>query len=505
MKPIRIAIALGADSLTAVARVGTTRHVDRVELVGAVSSVSAGGVEDAGGSIGRVHDDGSAAALAAAIARLSDRLTGALGRPLDGARVRVAVLPPLVSARLIELPPLGRAEAEAVVRRSARRYFPLVTRTGVIALREPDGKTAGARAGKGGPGVLRRSLRRLLRQGDTGEAAAAAAPGNWLAFGVDAEWIDAIRAAVEGANWQVDAVVPAHAAWLAAAEAVAGGKALDAVVAVEGGTGHVLRLEGGTVTALRRAPGGGAAGVAGVLGRGPGTVALFADPEARQALRDALAEQGWNVVPLVAGRESAASLAAEHAYATSTELVSAGLALARQRARRRLAVRLGAAAVVVLAAAAGLELWDARRDLDEIRAERAAIREEVRPMAELRDSLQAFEARARAVLEIEGLAPRWTPVLVELARILPRDSHVQRLHARGDTVSIQVVSGRAGPALAQLRQARTLRNVELNGVVDRQMEGGTTTSERFTVSALLARDTTAAAGGIEQLDGRGMR
>lgn len=126
-------------------------------------------------------------------------------------------------------------------------------------------------------------------------------------------------------------------------------------------------------------------------------------------------------------------------------------------------------------------------------------------MAEFRDSLQAFEARARAAVEIGAAAPRWTPVLVELARILPRDSHIQRMHARGDTVSIQVVSGRAGPALAQLRGARTLRNVELNGVVDREMEGGTTTAERFTVSALLARDTLDAVGGFGRLDGGGIR
>src|SRR5690606_31448225 len=100
----------------------------------------------------------------AAVARLSDRLTAAVGRPLDGARVRIAVLPPLVSARLIELPPLGRAEAEAVVRRSARRYFPLVKRTGVIAVREPDGGAGGARVGEGVRSALRRVVRRVARR-----------------------------------------------------------------------------------------------------------------------------------------------------------------------------------------------------------------------------------------------------------------------------------------------------------------------------------------------------
>lgn len=502
MKPIRIAIALGADALTAVVRAGAARHVERVELVGVAA-------EDAGGALGRAPGDGLGAAglgaeLAAAVARLSDRLTAAVGRPLDGARVRIAVLPPLVSARLIELPPLGRAEAEAVVRRSARRYFPLVKRTGVIAVREPDGGAGGARVGEGVRSALRRVVRRVARRDGSGEATAAA-PGSWLAFGVDAEWIDAICAAVEGVDWQVDAVVPAHAAWLAAAESSSGGRKVDAVATVEGGTAHLMRLDGAAVTMLRRVPGGGAAGFAEILGGGRGTVALFADGQTRPALRDALAAKGWDVVPAVAGSETAASVAAEHAYAASTEFVSAGIALARQRARRQLAFRLGAAAVVILAAGAGIQLWDAGRGLDEIRAARAGIREEVVPMAELRDTLYAYEARAQATVEIEAVAPRWTPVLVELARILPRDSHIQRLHARGDTVSIQVVSGRAGPALAQLRQARTLRNVELVGVVDRELEGGTTTAERFTVSALLARDTGESVGGFGGLNGGGAR
>src|SRR5690606_402774 len=177
----------------------------------------------------------------------------------------------------------------------------------------------------------------------------------------------------------------------------AGGRSVDAVIAVEGGTAHLLRLDGTAVTALRRTPSADPVAVAAFLGRGRGNVALYADGETRSALRNALAANGWQVSGSVAGDESAA----EYAHAASTELVSPGLAYARQRMRQRLAVRLGTAAVVILAAAGALELWDARRDLAELRAQRAAIREEVQPMTELMDSLHAFDARARAVIEVE--------------------------------------------------------------------------------------------------------
>src|SRR5262245_41838074 len=61
--------------------------------------------------------------LAAALDDVRSRLGAQLGPSISSARIDVALLPPLSDARLIPLPPLQPAEAEAVIRRDAARHF----------------------------------------------------------------------------------------------------------------------------------------------------------------------------------------------------------------------------------------------------------------------------------------------------------------------------------------------------------------------------------------------
>jgi hypothetical protein len=182
---------------------------------------------------------------------------------------------------------------------------------------------------------------------------------------------------------------------------------------------------------------------------------------------------------------SAAGAAALQADAAEMELVPPGVVARRRRAERALAARLLVAAIVLLALAAIVELWGARRQLEAIRLRRAEIRADVAPLLVIRDSIARLNDRVAALDGVTARAPRYTSALFDLAMLLPTDTHLTGLHANGDTVRIEAVGARAGAAIQALRDAGTLRDVRLHGVVERELEDGTTAIERFTLTGRL--------------------
>src|SRR5690606_14695757 len=93
----------------------------------------------------------------------------------------------------------------------------------------------------------------------------------------------------------------------------------------------------------------------------------------------------------------------------------------------------------------------------------------------------------------------WTAFLVELSVLLPPETHLQSLRAVGDTVVIEGAGGRAGEALEALRATPLLRDVQLEGPIMRELEGGTTARERFTVSAVRVPEATRGGSSAMQL------
>ena len=89
MSRLCIGVAIGERDVTLVARVGEGVHR-------AYETLAPGTHEDAG-------------ALSAALRTAGERLQELAGVSLEGARVAVALLPPLADARLVQLPPLRRA------------------------------------------------------------------------------------------------------------------------------------------------------------------------------------------------------------------------------------------------------------------------------------------------------------------------------------------------------------------------------------------------------------
>jgi Tfp pilus assembly protein PilN len=427
-------------------------RVDIVVAPGRLTAVAHSGAVSRSETV-RLDGMDAAAVLPAAFATLRARLDAAVGADLSGVRVAIALLPPLAEARLIALPPLRPAEAEAVVRRDGGRYFMGVTAPRVVAVE--------ARRAAGAP------------------VFAAAAP---------AALVEALHTAAAGAGWRVAAITAAHNAWLAAAR----GTAATAVVAVHDGTAHVLRLDDGVFTALRRVPAAATAESVAAAGAadGPGSVLLLADGATGGTLAAAFAAAGWT---RTGAHTPAVDAAARHAAATRLRFLPSSVLLERSGAERRVALRLAAAAVLLLVAAAAVELWGAGRELDALRGRRADIRAAIAPLLAVRDSIDRLDTRTLEIEAAAGTAPRWTDALLELSLLLPPETHLTRLYATGDTLTIDGAGERAGAALQALRTAGSLRDARLLGTVDRELADGATALERFRITARLSGHAGAAA------------
>ncbi len=446
MAGLRIQIALGEDAITAVLP-------DR-DLVIPLDPVLRSSIEDPGPALRQGFGQLEGALR---VEYGDDRLTG-------GVHLQVALLPPLSEARLIELPPLRPTEVDTVLRRIAPRHFLRGGRDLVVG---------GERFG-------------------IGEAARTAPV---FAAAASRRLVEAVHQAVESRGWHLERIVSAHAAWiLALREATSlpatgrsgqGREPTRLVVAVVGEVVHLVRLTGRQPDRLRRMTGSDLSEVVAGAGSESGRVLVLAEGEMHTHLTHALSGAGWEIISPAEPR-SAGLEAARHTTEAMPELVSPPLAQARgQRDRRRTRAML-AAAVLMLAAAAAVHLWGVHRALGTVQAERASLREAFAPALALRDSLDRIVERIEALQAVEQETNRWTAFLVELSALLPRETHLVSLRGEGGRVVLEAVGERAGEALSALRGASTFRDVRIEGLIQRDLEGGATSREHFTLSLVLA-------------------
>jgi hypothetical protein len=388
-------------------------------------------------------------------------------RPKAGA-LHVALLPPLVQIRRIELPRLTEDELRRVLAREAGRYL----------LDPPAHPLVATWTRLGG----RRS------------------PVPYLAAFADAELVATIHTAAEQAGFRTTRVLPAHVAWEAGARrhAQAARRGRGHLVISDEDRIETLVFEDGWVRVCRRA---GADDLPAILADEvrPGSVEEVASwlgvvaPEAvRQRIEDSVRLHGispagvsHNLPPF---RSPAALAAVGAPLARSGELLPQPIRQERWRRERRLSHWLlaGAAAMVLLSAA--LELWGAHRELAALQAERRAMRPLVARAMELRETVDGVRARLQSLAAAEAGASRWTGIIANVAENLPSDAHLLSLRGAGDSLVLDGVAGRAAGTFESLRRAPGVAGVRAEAPIRQEAQDSAAPVERFSLGARLARN-----------------
>jgi len=369
----------------------------------------------------------------------------------------------------VELPPLRADELRRLLARNAPRWF--------LGAREPQVTAAETSAPRG-------AARSVV-------AAAAAA-----------RLVDAVHAAAADAGWTVRTIVPAEAAWRAAAVALWPTLARGAgdVLVHQAERTSLLQLAAGRLVGLRHLRPGAAdaadvlAALADRAAAGPAgrsvSLAALGEPRARAALASALGARGVTpALPATSWRELADSpsrLAAAFASrGAGLELLPEALRLARRGRASRATTLLAGAALLLLATAAALELWGVRRELAAVQARRADLRAQVADAAAERGDTERRLRQAADLAQAERGATRWTALLAVLAERLPEDAYVVAVRGRADSVVVEGLAGSAADALEAVERAPGIAGVRTAAPVrtDLEVDDGL---ERFTFAARLA-------------------
>ena len=423
------------------------------------------------GGNGRVHHQEyqvTAADGGETFAGLAEALTKALRemRTVYGnarASVAVALLPPLVHCRLIDMPGLSNDEIQRVVSRDVTSYFPVGANAHVVGVCT----VRGARPG-------------------SASVLAAAAP---------AALIDAIHDAALTAECVVATVVPSATAWAMAAQQLEGEGSVDGrtLVAILDGHVEVLTVEHGQLTGLRR-----------IRSDGPEQrplidtlaerkdIVLLGAPRLAEPIARSLAAAGLRLT-MPGTPESPASpelLAAQFAQDTQGPLLMPEpLRVERRRQRTRRSVQVLAASAVLLVAAGALELWGVRRELAAVSAQRLELRGRLAGVLATRDTVTLLAERIAALRSAEMSAPRWSDALALVAEYLPRDAHLLSLRAEGDSLVLEGVARRAAPVFEAMARAPAALAVRAQGSIRREIRDEIGQVERFTLSVRLTGGT----------------
>ena len=392
----------------------------------------------------------------------------------EGGHLAVALLPPLVRLRRLDLPPLTDAETRGVIERGATKYF-----TGVR-----EAQVAG----------ISRVMHRLRR---SGSVVAAVAP---------ARVVTAVLDAARAAGWSVAAVRPAHAAWIAGARAQWPelGSELAQLAILRNESTELLRLERGAIGGVRQFGGVSTrtdqvvdAVIDSAADNAPLPLLTIGPEDRRQLLAAALGERGiqlgdraarWRAVS-----ESPEAMAAAFAHdAAALDLLPPQAHAMRDATARRSALGLAAAAAFFLVVGAAAQLWDVRREVASIQARRAEIRGAVDGASEARATIESLRRRLIALQPLEQNATRWSAVLAEVASYLPRDAYLVDVRAAADSMVLEGVASRAAGVFDRLARAPGIAAVKPAGSIRRDVTDAGATVERFSLAARIGRDSAVA-------------
>jgi hypothetical protein len=401
-----------------------------------------------------------------------------LGVP--GGTVDVALLRRLAHAKVIPLPPVGRGELAALVRRNARRHF---------AVRDEP---------------LVADARRL-----PGPRAASLVPT--IAACAPTRVAETVAGACAAAGFRVGSIVPGP---VALAEAVrtrlslarrgrvaaltVGALGIDLVLLEDGVPVRVQPLaaprEGGTAAALAR--------LCAVLaeaeqdGRAVVAVVVCGCGDEARALREAVhTDEGYGTRLAWAREfeempaEAVVALGAALAGPAAPLLLPPALVEARARRARRRTGALAAASVAFLLASAGLHLSGLRHELDAVQARRAEIAGPVGRAREMRGNVDGVRERLASIATLEAQAVGWTREIAALAAALPDSAHLRTLAVDSTGLRLAGLARSASAVVPALEAHPRFQRVSLAAPV--RFEQGDA-GERFDVVAQIQEP---AAGG----------
>lgn len=354
-----------------------------------------------------------------------------------GGDLTVTLLPPLVQVRSVPLPRLRPDDLAAVARRDIRKYFPNAAEMQVVAAEQ--------RVGSG--------------------------PGPWpvLIATAPAWLVEGLSSAADRAGLTLASVVPAHPAWAAWTKARGAARLL-----IVDGNAEIISVKGGELLDVRRVPGSPARIEAALAEMPPDPVLGFAESDA--------------VLPaeteLIGSPPVAAAIAAASA-GTLFELVPDSLARQRLRSARRLASRMWIATAALALLSIGLYRAGLERELRALGSARQAERAEVAAAMNVRESLEGVRSRLDMLRRAERDGVRWTGVLDQIARTLPRDAWLTMFRADGDSIVMEGVSQRAAGVFDGLQAASVIRSVRPNGAIRQEISDSGPPVERFSLSVLL--------------------
>jgi hypothetical protein len=397
--------------------------------------------------------------LAGALAELARALGGAGVVGAQNGSLVVSLMPPLTEVRRLELPPLRADELQRTLTRDASRYFVQARGPQVVGVSLPS----------------RRPRRAPV------PVVAAAAP---------VRLINAIRGAAQQTGWSVDAISPAETAWTAAAFAlwpVLAKQSGHALVAQDDRT-DLLQFDGGRLAGVRRFRAGAAdaAMIVDSIGGPSARVGALGPTGPARELSAALASFGLSAVR--AGDTSASdrpdALAARFAGSSVGPVLRGEDSVALERAgARRAAWIVAAAAVVLFAVAAGIQLWGVRRQLAELRAEREALRPQLAATMVGRTTVDATYKHLVTLNQIESSSPRWSSVIATLSQSVPEEAYLTAIRARQDSLIVDGLAGHAARVFDSIERTRGFSDVKSAAPVRREVQEAGPALEHFTIAA----------------------
>jgi Tfp pilus assembly protein PilN len=387
-----------------------------------------------------------------------NNLAEAVGGP--GGTLAISLLPPLTEVRRLELPPLDDIELQRLLARNASRYFVNARGAQVV------GSASAGRRVRGAPAPV-------------------------VATSASARQVAMIRTAAQQAGWTIESVAPAESAWAAGMLTMWPASARQpawGIVAQLDRT-DVMQFEGGRLVGVRRFRAGAADAARIVDAIGPSArVGIVGAAAPRRELAGAMSGRGITGTPVTGGWSAPAELpellAAHFAGREIGPVLRGEETLAVERARgRRAAWLVAAAAVVVLALSAAVELWGVHRQLVAVRAERERIRPQIASTLIGRTTVDAASRNLALLNAVERDAPRWSSIITTLSQAITEDTYLTAIRARKDSIVVDGLAEHASRVFDALQRSNVVVDVKAAAPVRRELQDDGTALDHFTIAA----------------------